>query len=229
MIQRFLIFAFLWASLGSCQQEPPPSEAKMIFADFFVRYLQTEQQLLAQATLMEGDSLGDTRPLVPSGGISFQGFEMEARQLPEGIVRYALIRSSSYPDSLRFECSLDGDRGFTYNTAMSPVIDFRVDDPIIKEKGLNLTLAGPALQADQSLVLLFTDQDDKASSVTLSGPRESNRYLLPPEKISKLSPGPGQLYLVKKQRRVDRQGQRSVVSEIEFYTRNKDIVVVEKQ
>ena len=221
-----LVFsALMFAGCGGAQPEEAP---RHLFAEFFVRYLQTERELKAHATFFEGDSIQTAIPKAFAGGATFQGVGMNARNLPGGTVRYALEQHDNYADTFRF--SFKDDLGIRRDipVAMAPIDSFSVrDEQISKSTGMALYARGGRLTKGESMVLFFSDQDNKASTILLTGPSAGEEYRIPAAKVETFAPGNYDLYLVKKKREVVKGDTISTMADIEYYTNTIKVEVVE--
>lgn len=225
-----LIFACLL--LGLCttcknaaieQEEKPPHW----FAKYYVRYLQTERQLKAHASFLEGDSIKNAEPKRFRGGVSFQGKKMQFRDLQGKLYRYLLNEQTDYNETFLFRHRDDNGDYWEYTMRMHPIEDFFVKDKISKSKGMTIVADGAILQSNESLVLLFSDERNRATTLTIEGPSKTIELSIPPEQLGDLSVGKGKLYLVKKQFNEDQEEQLNASSSIEFYTKSIDIEVLE--
>lgn len=217
--------ALLFAGCGGVQPEEAPVR---LFAEFFVRYLQTERELKAHASFFEGDSIQAAVPKAFAEGATFQGKGMNTRNLPGGTVRYTFEQRDNYADTFQF--SFKDDLGIRRNipVAMAPIDSFSVrDEQISKSKGMALYARGGRLAKGESMVLFFSDQDNKASTILLTGPSAGEEYRIPAAKVETFSPGRYELYLVKKKREVVKGDTISTMADIEYYTNTINVEVVE--
>jgi hypothetical protein len=205
------------------QQKP----AEKLFIDFFVRYLAEDSQLKAQASFSTGISPDESRPKQIAGGVSFQSSGMVERNLLSKVIRYELERESEYIGDFPFQFKADDGKQRAYNLTMTPINDFFLKGDISISKGMTLVVNGGLIKANEQLVLLFSDDESRAYSITLTGPAKTIEFTLSPEQTAPLRPGPGQLYLVKRQDNQQENEEISLVSSIEFYTPAIDIEVVE--
>lgn len=213
------------AGLFSCRQGEDPGEDTPVYANLFVRYLQMEDELKVQASFREGDSLQTARPISIEGGVFFQGSSMPERNLQGQMIRYQLDRTGPYKGAFDFRLADEEGRRRSYSCRMTPVEDFRIDNPIRSDRGATLTVVNGRLEAGESLVLLFTDEQNQAASLTIEGPTDTGSYQLTPAQLQNWGPGAGQLYLVKKQTRDFQDGHYQVRTEVEYYTRTALIEV----
>lgn len=216
------------ALLSGCreekQEEPPPH----LFAEFFVRYLQAEQELKAHASFFEGDTIRSAVPKAFANGVAFQGNSMEARNIPGGTIRYTFEQRSGYADAFRF--SFQDDLGQKRETAvaMVPIDSFAVQGGQASlRSGMSLYARGGRLGQDESMVLLFSDENNQASTILLTGPSAGEEYRIPAAKLETLSPGRHGLYLVKKKRIAEKGDTLSVMADIEYYTHTIELEVVD--
>ncbi len=223
----FALVLFLLA--GSCREtgSMPQKPAEKLFIDFFVRYLAEESQLKAQASFSEGVSPDESRPKQITGGVSFQNSGMQERNLQSKVIRYELERESEYIGDFPFQFKADDGKQKAYNLKMTPIKDFFLKGDISISKGMTLVVNGGLIKANEQLVLLFSDEENRAYSITLTGPAKTIEFTLSPEQTAALRPGPGKLYLVKRQDNQEENEEISLVSSIEFYTPAIDIEVVE--
>lgn len=220
----YFIFGMCYACSNPAiePEEKPPHW----FANYYVRYLQTEKQLKAHASFLEGDSLKNAEPKKFRGGVSFQGKKMEFRDLQGKVFRYLINERADYNETFQFRHRDDNGDYWEYTMKMHPISDFFIKDKISKSKGMTIIVDGGILQDNESLVLLFNDQYNKAATLSIEGPSKTIELFVPPDQLQKLTLGKGQLYLVKKQFNEDQEEQLTANSSIEFYTKTIDIEVV---
>ncbi len=219
-----LLLAFLFCN---CQTDSNPEKGPLIFADFFIRYLDDEHELKAQASFLEGDSINNAVPKTFEGGIAFQGSGMEMKKIQDKLIRYSLIREMDYLDTFRFKFNNDLGNPEIYSVAMSPIQDFFLQGPISKSKGMTIVINGGVLNPGENLVLLFSDEKNQARTINMVGPKADVEYRFTADQLKNLTIGKGQLYLVKKQLKEQNIGNRVVRTEIEYYTKAIDVEVVE--
>ncbi|MCB0547403.1 MAG: hypothetical protein KDD19_07415 [Phaeodactylibacter sp.] len=231
-VYRIIIMILLAAGvalLSGCR-EAPTQEGKLPhhFAEFFVRYLQGEKELKAHASFFEGDSIATAVPKAFAGGAAFQGNSMEARNLPGGTIRYSYEQRSDYADSFKFGFQDDFGQKREISIAMAPVDSFAVQGgQASRSTGMSLYARGGKLTQGESMVLLFNDEENKASTIMLTGPSAGELYSIPAAKVEALRPGQYTLYLVKKKRVAEPGDSLSFLADIEFYTSTIEVEVVE--
>lgn len=232
MKQRYsILIPFL--ILGSmfffgCRSTQPQEKPNHLFAEFFVRYLQAEQELKAHASFYEGDTIKTAVPKSFAGGATFQGQSMEARNLPGGTIRYIYEQLGSYADTFQFSFKDDFGQSRGIPVAMTPIDSFAVQGgQASRSTGMGLYARGGQLSRGESMVLLFSDENQKASTILLTGPSAGEAYRIPAAKVETLSPGKNTLYLVKKKRTVEKGDSLSILADIEFYTRTIEVEIVE--
>jgi len=231
-MQRFYFLPLLLGIamlLGSCQNSAPkaPKPKEKLFIDFFVRYLTDESQLKAQATFSEGISPDESKAKRIEGGVAFQNSGMTEQNIQGRVTRYELERESEYTGSFPFNLKDDDGKQREYLLKMSPIEDFFIKGEISKSRGMTLVVNGGLIKANEQLVLLFSDEENRAYSITLSGPAKTIEFELKSDQTAPLRPGPGKLYLVKRQDNVEENEEISLVSSIEYYTSAIEIEVVE--
>lgn len=205
-------------------QEKPKEK---LYIDFFVRFLADESQLKAQATFSEGISPDEAKPKHIEGGVAFQNSGMIERNIQSKIIRYESIREGEYADDFPFQFKDDEGNQRAYNLKMSPIEAFFLKGEISRSKGMTIVVNGGLIKANEQLVFFFSDEDNKAYSITLSGPAKTIEFVFESAQTAPLHLGPGKLYLVKRQDNQQENDEISLVSSIEYYTKAIDIEVVE--
>jgi hypothetical protein len=220
---RSCLLPLILLALLSCRSERA-ERGPSLFGNLYVRYLQEGSEIKAQASFFEGDSAHRAAPKSITGGVTFQGGGMEKRTIQDKIIRYQYEGEALYPKQFRFQVQDDDGRAQEFTLEMDPVSSFSIPDTIYNNVGATLGLE-PAFQADrEELVLLFTDSEGKASVVEIKAP-VGNKVSLSPAQLSRLSPGPNQLYLVKKQKTALSKGAWRITGEVEFYSNLKEVFV----
>lgn len=228
MKTNYLIVFFVLSLWGiwSCQQ--PTSEAappSHLITDFYVRYLQAERQLKAYSSFFEGDSLPGATP-VARENVRVGGMKMVQRHLPKGDIRYTLTRTTDFPEQFQLTYEDAGGDRREYTSALAPVPRFAFEGPVRLGAGATLVVEGAPLQENEELVLLFSSPDNKATSISLTGPSEDNIFRLDSAQLQALTAGPHQLYLVRKKRTTEEQSNGTIHSTLEFYTNTIAVTVV---
>ncbi|MEO0585805.1 MAG: hypothetical protein AAF135_26580 [Bacteroidota bacterium] len=229
-MRQLTILLINWTCFSACKRNVDPTEdppkSRFIFAEYFIRYLEPESEIKAHASFYEGDTLNPSEPKTYLGGVIFQGNKMKARELTDNSIRYTITTRGKYREDFLFQHRDDEGNHWEYEIQMSPIKDFFIKDDIIsKSDGMTLVVNGGLLTDEESLVLLFTDEDNKASSLTIEGPSNSIEHFITPESLETLTPGFGQLYLVKKQAKLVAEDYLRAVSEIEYYSKILPITV----
>ena len=222
-------FAQFIFSFSACQSNDKPNRAtaKPLYINYEVRYLEPEKELRALAFFKEGDSLEVAVPKEFSN-TSFQGSAMDKQDLGEKGFRYILNRKGPFSANLDFSYKNNEGIAVNYDLTMSEVGEFLVrEGDINKNKGVTIAWKGEALDPSQSLVLMFTDKNNKATSTTVKGPTKLSEFSVPSRDLAALTLGEGQLYLVKKQVRKTQEDNQSILSVVEYYTTPINIKVVE--
>lgn len=223
---RLTILGLLMATLlvTGCKRDPKVSTK--LFADFFVRYLQDVAEMKAQASFNEGDSLTTASPKTIQGGVAFQGSGMEMRSVQNTLVRYTMHRRSLFNPPFNF--SYQGTNGEiqSYTVPLLGIDSFYVRGDVSITKGMTLVMKGAPYTPEEGLVLLFSDSNNNAQSLSFNG-FSGNELFIPAEKLAILTPGPWKLYLVRKISKIESTPATNILGAGEFYTRTIDIDVKE--
>lgn len=221
---RYPISLFLFAALSLTCARPEKPEGPKIFGNLYVRYLQDGGQIKAEASFFEGDSAHLAQPITIPGGVSFQGSGMESRNIQDKLIRYQYENRLEYPGQFAFQIQDEAGKSHRFAQEMPPVFDFLIPPSFSKKQGMGLELQPAPSSPEEELALLFSDTTGKASLIEIPAPI-SQKISLNPDQLSKLSPGPNQLYLVKKKKTFLQNGPYRVHFDMEFYTTVKEVVI----
>ena len=227
MVKRFLpVYLFVVVLIfGGCNSYEPSNASPFLLSEYFVRYLQSQKQIKAHASFFEGDSLATVHPKTFFGGVSFQGSGMVPKDLAGKATRYTLTRKGEYEGKFQFRYKNDENEDQAHVIEMSPIEEFLLQGDISKSNGMTLIVRGGLLEKKESLILLFSDDQNRASTVTVQGPSNSIEHFIPPTNLANLSLGTGKLYLVKKKEEIVEKGRQRTISVIEFYSNTIDVEV----
>jgi hypothetical protein len=220
-----LVFSILF--IQSCKQQEKPIPYPTVFEDYFIRYLSPSQDLKAQAIFASGDSIEKAQALTFSGGVAFEGSGMIMRKINENLIRYSIDNKMGYNDKFKFKYKNEAGEAVYYEISLNPIDDFFLKSTVSKSTGLDIVINGGLLSSEESIVFLFSDQNNVAASYTLNGPTTSIEFHLPADDLQNLTPGKGKLYLVKKQLKNEKLDLRDIHAEIEYYTKDVGIEIEE--
>jgi len=225
---KYLILAVaVLLTVTACGPAEPQEVQPKFFAELFIRYLETEREYKAQAVFLTGDSLPVARPKFLPGSVRFVDRGMNKRELGLDSYRYDLVLGGDYAERNKFRFPDEKGQAREFALKMSPVGGFALEHPLKISAGLRLTLKDQPLAADESLLLLFTDDKQQSFSVDIAGPSGSSTYQIPSERLGGLKAGTHELYVVKKQTRKASRRNLEVLSTVEFYSRAISIAIEE--
>ena len=228
---RIITLLFSIVLISACSNSSTPevsNTAKNIYANYYVRYLESERMLKAEATFYKGDNPESAQPLTLQKGLSLFGNNMSVRRIQNKISRYHYENLMDYPKdaSFPFKYNHADSEAQTYTMSMSPVGKFEIKDCSIS-KGINLELE-TALNSNESFVVLFNDANNR--SVSLMVPFTENKSINIPLGAYKeiLSKGKSELYLVKKQKKeIEKDGNIENKGLIEYYSKSVEVELTE--
>ena len=224
-----LILTQVFLSMSACQSDEKSNQtnAKTLFINYEVRYLEDEKELRGLVYFKEGDSI-QTAVSKEFSNTTFQNSAMKKQDLGARGSRYILNRKGPYSSNLDFSYKNNEGIPFNYDLSMPAVGNFSIKEgDIQKGKGATIEWNGKALDPSQSLVLMFTDKDKQFSSISIKGPSPISQFFIPSSDLDKLTLGNGQLYLVKKQVLKTQEQNQAILSVVEYYTSPIDIKVVD--
>ncbi|MEQ8704296.1 MAG: hypothetical protein RIC19_10275 [Phaeodactylibacter sp.] len=214
---------------SGCQQDAAPEQpATKTYANLFVRYIAPQAQLKVTAAFREGDSLATAKPVELPGGVTYQGQQLEARPLPGQQVRYFADYQSAFMLRHRFQFKSADGQEQEVTLELSPIDSFSVIGGTASlSEGMQLYIKDEQIEEGESIVLLFSDADNKATTITLTNPAVKDTFPVAGIRLRKLEPGPHRVYLVKKQHQeIDLNGVKAI-ADIEYYTAEQPFTVKE--
>lgn len=219
----FISFLFLI----SCQSETPKSDQKQptTFANFFVRFLQSENQVKANASFRTGMTQDLSKPIQIENGVFFHNGNMKEKKIPNVGIRYSYDYKGDFSDPYKFRFTDPLQGKMNYEVNVNPILNYSIKGDVSKSKGLTLTWEGTPLNENESLVFLFTAAK-KNVPFEIKGKTASSTIEVPAEKLKTLEVGAAKVYLVRKQSHLHQEGNFVALSEMEFYTHETDIKIV---
>jgi hypothetical protein len=219
------LFIILFA-LNSCKSDQAPEKTPHLFADYYVRYLETERQLKAHAAFYEGDSVRTARPVQFNSTVRFQGDPMNPRHLSPNTIRYIYNGGGNYTaDGFTFQYEDLNGKNQQQVLQMAPIEDFSITGEASHSKGLSLNIKSAPFRENESLVLFFTNvSNNQAYSLEYKGVIDIP-LLIAPGELEGITPGKHVLYLIKKQMNTLKVENMDITSSIEFYSKTIEIPI----
>jgi len=205
--------------LAHCSQ-PDPAPPRALHC--YVRYLEPEAQLRAEAIYREGDSL---RPAELPGGIRFGGSSME--HIPVQGNMYLINRNTAYEPKHSFEWTFGENQRGAFEIEMPALRQFGFRDSVIKRSQPNqMRWDGPPLSPEETLVFIW-EQPGGAAPIRMEVGTSGQLSLaeFPAAKLAELSPGAWTLYLVRRKSVRDTLAGMPVQGVIEYFTHSDTILV----
>lgn len=194
----FLLFTlFLMFSLNSCREEKGSPVQQKVYADFYVRYLEPEQELKAYAAFIEGQKIDEGHPKTFPGGVNFMSARMDPKKLSDETIRYHYAAKKNFTRDFSFSFIQDDGLARDFKTSLNKIDGFQIREDASRSKGLELNYTGTALEAGESLLLLFTDSLSQAYTLQTDGPAGTT-VTFGPDQLRHLPVGKMELYLVRK-------------------------------
>ncbi|MFK8101507.1 MAG: hypothetical protein AB8G15_03235 [Saprospiraceae bacterium] len=236
---RFTLLSYLafLLFLGSCTNEQnadtnsnkiTATTSQQTFTNFYVRYLEDDQELKAEAIFKIGDSL-KTATAQAIQSVSFENTPMTIKDLGKNGIRYRSKKSGqSFKEKYTFNAQLDSKISIDYPLSINTVNSFSIKEKQVRRsKGVTITWDGTPLVKGELLVVFFVNPDKKPVSFTINGPTNKSEVFLEAKNLSRLKAGEGKLRLIRKVlNRLD-EAPQNIESVIEYYTRPINIIIAE--
>ena len=211
-----IFFFYIVLSLFSCANKVV-HEDQRLGVEYYVRYLEPEGKIRVEATFYERDSLRKKKIEVEK--VYFQEEPLNVQALRAHGSRYQFEQKSAYPEMFNFKFIDNQGKSHLHESKMDPILLFSLRDRISKTQDMTLQWEGAPLLQGESIVLLFSDKEEKVVSYTHKGPTTTNTIQIPGKSINELSNGEGKLYLVKKRLFKAFENKNYVQTLTEFYTK----------
>ncbi len=234
----FLV-AFLFYS---CQSEPksvttrteevPNMKAgEKLFANYYIRYLADEKIMKSEASFFTGVER-QKRNAETFSTISLGGTTMRLDKTSKANPYYKLEQNGVQGNKVKFQfiTTQGAKEEDLISTPMLESISF--GKQLSQSKNGLLSWKGEPLGDKESLVLLFTNKEERTTSTVVNGPSEKSELLIPFKKLEKISLGVNRVYIVRKSRSIEKkQGSDGTPREVraltEFYSKTVELEVVE--
>ncbi len=208
------IFLLLTACQPAAKQK---KKASNIYSNFIVQYRQTDRLFLAEANYAIGDSLANAQA-TEVASVSFQGGLMELSSSARKALFYKTERQSDFQNLLKFKTTDASGKKTTTDLQFDALESFLVKGQISKEQGLTIAWKGLPLGEGENLLVLISDQNNKASSSTILGPTPRAEIKIEGAFLKDLKQGAGNLLLVRKKKGEKIESQSIVQYELSYYT-----------
>ncbi|MEM6967637.1 MAG: hypothetical protein AAF573_22935, partial [Bacteroidota bacterium] len=197
------------------------------FANFYVRYLQSEKMAKANATFRSGMTQENSEPLDLPKGVFFHNGNMNPRKIDGVGTRYSYNFKGDFSDNFqfRFEDPLKGK--VSHDIQMNPITNYSFEGDISKSNGITVKWEGAPLNENESMVFLISNENAKHPPFEIKGGTTTSEIKIPAEKLTRINTGPSTMYMVRKQTQITQKPNFVALSEMEFYTSEKDIDIVE--
>ena len=227
---KYFFGFLLLLSFTACQQDSTASNANDIklFANYYVRYLQNEQQLKADASFRKGLEKEKATKIDLAGEVRLANKPLVPVRLNNTIFRYQLEETMDFRSSYDFVLEHDSGEATKHTIALSPIGKFSLENGLAsKTDGFQLNWDGAKLEKNERILLMITDKNSKAHSVTINGPSANQMSKIKGADLTGLAAGNGYIYLVKKRMQEEIQGTTVINSLAEYYTDRILVEIVE--
>ncbi len=227
LISLFAGIVFFTSNCASDKAEKITLSSKKIFANYYIRYEEDEESLKAEANFQEGDSL-QNRTSKQFTSVLLNNKEMGLNEVNPQKPYYQLNIISPLDKEVRFRFINDSGHREEDVIEFARVKNFSVNAPFKRSEDNQLQWNGSPLAERESLVLLFTNEKNRTTSLILKGPTTSSQIKIPAQKLKGLQAGPNNLYLVRKNRSMgDTKSNRVITAVTEYYSSTIAVEVME--
>lgn len=217
--------------INACQTSPKADSTRR-FLDCYVRVLEAEGNVLAEATMLaipKGDQAPNPNAKTPieiKDGIRYQGSPMTTR--PNTGLTYVKSFPGSYVPEQVFSWDDEAGKRHTFQALMNHIAGFSFGEPKVSaSKPAQFKWQGASLERGEALVLMWENPKENLTvpmefivqgSMTVAD--------LPAAKMKELKPGEWTLYVVRKKLYKTEIDDVSAQIIMEFYSKTDTITVL---
>ena len=205
MMKSVPLIAIFILLLFSCKQEPikepDPLANVQVITDIYTSYDSSTGTLTGEANFQAGKYREHAIPAHLNGKLFINQFEVSKIPLKRKYYKYSLKQKTVPPESYSFKFDLENGLKEQIDMAYMPIdtfflspSEFTENDPII------IHWKGPALEADETIMIMFTDANNEVKPWRFNGPSEKDKLFVPKELIYTLANGPGTVHLTRRRR-----------------------------
>lgn len=207
----------------SCESTQKESLQKDILKiDYYVRYMHSDKQVKAEISFSE--IIDSTKKMIPKRmeEVLFQNNALDGQKIKDSY-QYQLTQQIPFVDTYTFTYRDYTQQVATQSIPLYLIADFSIKkNKVSKLGGTTLTLEGAPLQAEESIVILLSDTNNK--TVTILSQELS--ITIPPKKVKDLALGQGAIYAVRKQKVDVVAADYQLTGLTEYYSKVKEIEIV---
>jgi hypothetical protein len=221
------IFFYFCLILVTFSCKTPAEPVKTRSLECYVRILETEGEVLAEATMKASDpSTGQIKPIEVSGGVRFQGSPMDIR--PVQGLSYHTEYKGVYQASNIFSWDDEKKVRHTFEADMNAIKNFRFEaEPVSLSSPARFVWEGEPLQTGESMVFMWENEKEHlAIPMEIVGAGGKPEIQFPAAKLAELQPGDWSLYVVRKRLVKTKIDGTECQAVLEFYSATKQIRVI---
>jgi len=142
--------------------------------------------------------------------------------------RYQLATQIPFTEKYGLIYRLNQTKTDSLTIQMEALSDFSIKKgKVSKTAGTNLTFEGTEHPTKETLVLLFSDVNNKTTTIKIDNHPVNKPIVILPEQVNHLAIGKGNVYLVKKQTIQAKSATTELIGLTEYYSVVKEIEIIE--
>jgi hypothetical protein len=238
---RFLFLLPVVFAISACQPEsqtqastadsPNMAAPEKIAAHYYVRYIADEASLKAEATFFAEDA-NQKKSARQFNGVMLDNSEMRLDENKKEKPYYKLDRKNETLGKTTFRYINDKGHKEQDEVVLPLMERFSFSGNLSRSKDNLLSWEGLPLGDRESLVLLFTNEQERTVSTIVNGPTKEPTIIISGDKTAKVNKGKNRLYIVRKNRNLENKtgsdgAPREVRTLMEYYSLTIDVNVVD--
>lgn len=224
---KYIIFFFFAISLFACSNDTSNSTNTDIkqYADYYIRYLAGEKQLKAEAVFKKGTNPSKAIVSQPEGSIFLNQQKLKGLFMSKSNIRFQYEGTNQLGKDYVFRFVKDDNTKIDFDAGLNAITNFSIKGAASKSKGITINWEGGPLSEREELVVLITDEKNKAATQTFKA-SPNNSVSLGADKLTKLTTGKGFVYMVRKNFGEEKIQDLYIKSAAEYYTDKIDLDIV---
>ncbi len=224
LLLAFILLISLCFSCNFSQKET--TKKNILQVDYYVRYLQADKQFKVNISFTEIDS---TKKIMPRKmeEVLFANKVLNGKKIGNQY-RYQLATQMPFSENYGLTYRLNQTEIDSLAIPIQAMSDFSIKKgKVSKTAGTNLMFVGDEQSSKETLVLLFSDVNNKTATIKIGNHSQNAPIIILPEQVRHLAVGKGKVYLVKKQTVQTASKNLALTGLTEYYSAVKEIEIIE--
>jgi len=237
------LYSYLFAIIlfSACQSEPKaevassgvPSiaDSEKLYVNYYVRYMADEKKLKAEVSFFSGAKKQKRNPKTFSE-VSLNRVNMRLDETSKANPYYKIEQNKAASARANFQFITESGIQEKDLVVIPSLASISFGTELSRKKDGLVRWEGEPLGDKESLILLFTNEQERTTSTVINGPSEKSEIVIPSTKLQKIGLGKNRVYIVRKNRIIENKKSlgglpREIRALTEFYSETIELNIVE--